>query len=175
MATANLSPGEYIVDYETGALFAVKGGTVNEAAASYKVLKQSPLTGGSRPAPSSNNSYQTSSTSGTLTASRQILVGGGKLQKAIITLDSTAPTGIYYIQFPIAASVPADGSISHLIDPIKIHHSLGQSDIITLDLTGPTDEVSGVYTFVGFSVVLSSTRATKTISGAYLTMTIFYE
>lgn len=89
----------------------------------------------------------------------------GVLRSASIRLDSTAPTGTYYIQVLNATSLPADGAVTHLVPPIKRIHTSGTDDYIVLDFT-----INGLFCSTGCVICVSTTEFTKTISGAYLSI-----
>lgn len=84
-------------------------------------------------------------------------------------LDSTAPTGTYYLQFINASSVPANGAVSLLTAPVKLQHTTGVDTPIVLHFL---DE--GLYGSTGLVWCLSSTEFTKTTSGAYVSATVRY-
>lgn len=84
-------------------------------------------------------------------------------------VDSTAPTGTYYIQLLNSATLPVDGPVTTLIAPKKIQHAAGTDTNFSVDCT-----MNGVYSSAGIVVVLSSTEYTKTISGAYISSTVYY-
>lgn len=130
---------------------------------------------GTPPTPATANSFSVASSAGVLETSRVVKASAGKLHKAIIQLDSTLASGTYYIQFLNAASLPADGAVTHLIDPIAITHGSGTTDQLSFDFAGAEDGMTGIYASTGIVVVLSTSRATKTIGGAYLTMTVLYQ
>lgn len=130
---------------------------------------------GPAPTPEASNSFSVSQSAGVLEASRVVKNAAGKLQKAIIQVDSTLASGTYYIQFLNAAALPADGAVTHLIDPLVVVHSSGTTDQLAFDFVGAEDGTTGVYASTGIVVVLSTTRATKTIGGSYLTMTVMYQ
>lgn len=109
--------------------------------------------------------------SSALEASHIIKASAGTLLNGIIRLDSTAPTGTYYIQVLNAASVPANGAVTHLITPKKIQHITGTDDTYVFD-RNISAIYSGVSASTGIVVVLSSTEFTLTISGSYLSVDV---
>lgn len=97
----------------------------------------------------------------------------GRLKSASGRIDSTAPSGTYYVQVWNAVDVPADatvvGSSNSLMAPQKIVHVLGSDDAFEVDF-GDLGKSAGT----GITFGLSSTEFTKTASGAYLSMTAEY-
>lgn len=85
-------------------------------------------------------------------------------------LDSTAPTGTYYILMMNSASLPADGAITTLMHPIKIAHTTGTNDYWEF----PELKPYGITASSGIQICLSTTEFTKTISGAYLSLTCLF-
>lgn len=110
------------------------------------------------------------SKSSALEASHVIKASSGSLRGATIRIDSTAPSASYYIQFLNASSLPANGAVTHLIAPLKRIHANGTDDYFSVDFTE-----SGLTASTGIVIVLSTTEFTKTISGAYLSMTVQYK
>jgi hypothetical protein len=97
-----------------------------------------------------------------------ILGGAGRL-------DSTAPTGTYYVQLWKLAAAPANGTAvtaanGAIMAPLKIQHSSGADDYF--DFEFPDGGVLGD----GFTVTLSSTEFTKSASpGSYMSATGTYK
>lgn len=172
--TSQLANGEYCVDYTSGTIYGKKATTTSSLTSTTYLVNQAQM-GSAAPTPSTTNSWSVAKSDGVLEASRVVKASAGKLSKAIIQLDTTATTGTYYIQFLNASSLPADGAVTHLVDPIVAVHTSGTTDLFSFDFTGPDLAKSGVNASTGIVVVLSTTRATKTIASAYLTMTVFYE
>jgi hypothetical protein len=85
-------------------------------------------------------------------------------------VDSTAATGTYYIQFLNAASVPADGAVTHFRTPNKIQHTNGTDSPFSFNLSP-----NGIYASTGIVLCISTTEFTKTIAGAVLSMTVLYQ
>lgn len=107
--------------------------------------------------------------SAALEASSIAKATAGVLRFSSFRLDSTAPSGTYYLQTMNSATLPADGAVTLLVAPTKIVHVSGVDDAINLDFT-----MNGIYASAGIVTVLSSTEFTKTISGAYLSGTNLY-
>ncbi len=93
----------------------------------------------------------------------------GILQGIIGRLDSTAPNGTYYLQILNATSLPANGSVTHLVAPIKFIHTSGIDQPFSFDYT-----VLCIAATTGIVLALSTTEFTLTISGAYLSLTVGY-
>ena len=94
----------------------------------------------------------------------------GNLYRAFGVIDATAPTDIYYIQFLDVNSLPADGSVTHIITPITVNHVNGT------DSSFDTEMIEfGVAAASGIIIVLSTTLVNKTISGSYLFATVLYK
>jgi len=85
-------------------------------------------------------------------------------------LDSTAPSATYYIQVLNASSLPADGAVTHLINPLKIVHVNGVDDYFSYSDIIPQEYP--IYASTGVVVCISTTEFNKTISSAYLSMTV---
>lgn len=92
------------------------------------------------------------------------------LEKIEGRIDSTAPTGTYYIQTLNHTSLPADGVVTLLMAPKKIQHITGTDTNYTIDCGK-----YGIAANNGIIQCLSTTQATKTISGAYLFSNAFYK
>jgi hypothetical protein len=112
--------------------------------------------------PNSHANIMTLVNSAALETSHILKAAPGRLYKARVELDSTATSGVYYIQALNSATLPADGAVTHLVAPMKVHHTYGMTDVIDMDFP------YGVYASAGIVVVLSSTQYTKTIGGAFL-------
>lgn len=108
--------------------------------------------------------------SAALEASRAVKASAGVLRSVTARLDSTAASGTYYLHVLNAASLPANGAVTHLVAPVKRIHVLGTDDIITWDLTG-----NGIYASTGIVIALSSTEFTLTVGGALLSITALYK
>lgn len=99
-----------------------------------------------------------------LEASRVIKASAGRLYELMGRVDKTAPTADYWVLIMNAASLPADGAVT-LLDHFKIVHTNGVDNFF--DFNDPF----GAYGSSGLVVCLSTTEFTKTISGAYLSIT----
>lgn len=108
----------------------------------------------------------TSIVSSALEASHVISAAACTLRSVSVRLDSTAPTATYYVQVLNSATLPADGAVTRLISSEKVQHTLGADDLVTFPVPD-----GGISASAGVVVVLSSTEFTKTISGAYLSIT----
>jgi len=108
--------------------------------------------------------------SAALEASTVTKAAAGVLYQVDGRIDSTAATGTYYIQFINAASLPADGAVTHLRTPKKLQHTTGTDTPFSFDF-GP----GGIYAPVGIVLCASSTEFTKTITGAITTSTVLYQ
>jgi len=93
----------------------------------------------------------------------------GRLYALSGYIDATAPSATYYIQILNASSLPADGAVTHLVEPKQIVHATGSPSYFSYDYG-----LFGRYASTGIVVCISSTQFTKTISGAYLAMTAAY-
>lgn len=85
-------------------------------------------------------------------------------------IDKTAPSGTYYVQALNHASVPADGAVTMLHAPASYVHVTGEHT--SVEFRYPE---CGIYANTGIVYCLSSTDFTKTLSGAYLSSTVFYK
>jgi hypothetical protein len=104
--------------------------------------------------------------SSALEASHILKASAGALRLFDCRVDSTLASGTYYVQFLVSATLPVDGAVTHARTPIKVIHSLGVDDYVFLDMG-----INSLYFPTGCVAVLSSTEFTKTIGGAYLSMT----
>ena len=87
----------------------------------------------------------------------------GNLYRAFGGIDATAATDIYYIQFLDAATLTADGAVTHLITPIPVNHT------INIDSTFDTGDLPfGVAAANGIVIVVSTTMVLKTIAGSIM-------
>lgn len=119
-----------------------------------------------RPVSSSTGAI-TTDISTALEASTVSLAAPGRFYLADGYIDMTAPSGTYYVQVLNSASLPADGAVTHLVAPTQIVHSTGQPTYFSIDRTR-----FGRYASAGVVICLSSTQFTKTISGAYLCLSV---
>lgn len=108
--------------------------------------------------------------SAALEASTVTKASAGNVYKAMGRLDSTYATATYYIQLLNAASLPADGAVTHLRAPIKIQHTSGTDDYWDFCIA----ENFPVYASTGIVMCVSTTEFTKTIGGAYTSSSISY-
>lgn len=108
--------------------------------------------------------------SSALEASSVIKASAGTLRSIFGRIDSTHATATYYFQVLNAASVPADGAVTHLIAPRKIAHVNGTNTNFEIDLTD-----SCIHGSTGLVWCLSTTEFTKTISGAFVSATALYK
>lgn len=116
---------------------------------------------------SSSTGAITTDVSTALEASTVSLAAPGRFYLADGYIDATAPSGTYYVQVLNASSLPADGAVTHLVVPTQIVHSTGQPTYFSIDRTQ-----FGRYASTGVVVCLSSTQFTKTISGAYMALSV---
>lgn len=108
--------------------------------------------------------------SAALEASTIVNAGPCNLRLISGRIDSTAPTGTYYVQRINSTTLPADGAVTLLDAPTKFQHTSGTDTPVLIDYTMNT-----LYASTGAVVVLSTTDFTKTISGAYLSLTVMYK
>ena len=94
----------------------------------------------------------------------------GYLVTAFGRIDSTAATDDYYVQFYDSATVPADGTVTFLLAPIRIAHTTGTSSTVDLDL-----KREYIYASAGISWAISTTEFTKTVAGDVASMTVLYK
>lgn len=85
-------------------------------------------------------------------------------------IDKTAPSATYYVQALNHASLPADGAVTMLHAPASYVHVTGEHT--SVEFRYPE---CGIYASTGIVYCLSSTEFTKTISGAYLSSTVFFK
>lgn len=109
--------------------------------------------------------------SSTLEASSVVKASDGVLYAVSGRIDSTAPSATYFLQFLNSASLPSDGAVTMLRGARKYVHATGTDTQIDIDMS----RYNGVYGSAGLVLCLSSTEFTKTISGAYLSMTAYYK
>lgn len=106
--------------------------------------------------------------SAALEASSVTKASAGVIYRIEGRLDSTAGSATYYLQFINASSLPVDGAVTMLKAPYKIIHTAGTDDRFSFDFG------DGISASIGIVFCLSSSEFTKTISGAYLSATVFY-
>lgn len=85
-------------------------------------------------------------------------------------IDSTAPTATYYLQRINSTTLPADGAVTLLDAPTKFQHVTGTDTPVLIDYTTNCLNAS-----TGGVICLSTTDFTKTIAGAYLSLTVMYK
>lgn len=107
--------------------------------------------------------------SSALQASNVIKGSAGTIRSIAGRIDSTAPTGTYYLQLFNNSSLPADGAGTLLTAPMKIQVTNGVDANFSMDFT-----MNGVHGATGLVLVLSTTEFTKTIAGAYLSINALY-
>lgn len=85
-------------------------------------------------------------------------------------IDSTCPTGTYYIMPINSATLPADGAVTTFAKPMKYAHVIGKDTQVGYDYG-----MNGVYASSGAVFVLSTSDfTTKTIAGAYLNIQVLF-
>lgn len=78
-------------------------------------------------------------------------------------LDSTTPTGTYYVLVMDAASLPSNGAVTRIVTAYKINHTSGFDDFFNLDYSsGPKETATGVVW------AISSTEFTLTLAAGAL-------
>jgi hypothetical protein len=107
-------------------------------------------------------------TSAALEASSITKAAAGTFYSLSGRLDSTCPSGTYYIQVLNHASLPADGAVTRLCSAYKIIHVTGTDSIF--NIVPPM----GLYASTGIVICLSTAEFTKVIGGAYLAMDVIY-
>lgn len=103
-----------------------------------------------------------------LAASLVLKAAPGVLRSVSGRVDSTAPTATYYLQLFDSATLPADTTATTAVAPApqKVQHVTGTDSRFSIDLAA-----EGVAFAAGIVFVISSTEFTKTIAGAYLSLT----
>lgn len=106
---------------------------------------------------------------GVLVAGLALSTANGTHVSTVAQIDSTAPTGLYYVhllQGNAGNAIPGDGAyaagLSLVHAPIAWSHTSGLPDVINLD-----DNPTGTLFAGGLWVILSTTPFTKT-AAAYL-------
>lgn len=107
--------------------------------------------------------------SAALEASSIVKATAGVLRSIDGRIDASAPTATYFLDVMNSATLPADGAVTELWSPKKIVHTTGTDSNFSIDFT-----MNGIYASAGIVVCLSSTEDTKTITAAYLRMSILY-
>lgn len=108
--------------------------------------------------PNTHANIMTVVNSTALEASHVLKAAPGRFYYARVEIDSTATTGTYYVQLINSATLPADGAVTLLIAPIKVHHTNGTTSAVEIDRG-----LYGVYASAGIVVTVSTTQYTKTI------------
>lgn len=99
-----------------------------------------------------------------LAASLVVKSGAGKLKSIKGRIDSTATAADYYIQILNAASLPANGTVTHLWPPQKVKgHVTTADDKFDIDFGA-----EGIFASTGIVIALSTTEFTLTIASAWL-------
>jgi hypothetical protein len=108
----------------------------------------------------------------TLTSSLLIKSSSGVLRSISGRVDSTAPTANLYLQLFNSGSMPAEGVgvAAMLVAPIKVQHTSGTDNTISIDFTN-----NGIFASNGMIAILSSTEFTKTITGSFMSLTCEYK
>ena len=180
---ANMSNGQYWVDYATGKIRGKKADTSTSMTATYKTLvlnsrERYLIAGedgsngllGTQNKPVANSTYTWSlDFSAALEASTITKAAPGVLRQVVGRIDSTHASATYYWQTYNSTTLPADGAVTLLTAPLKIVHTNGTNSFFTIDYT-----MNGVFASIGIVQALSTTEFTKTISGAFTsTNTLF--
>lgn len=108
--------------------------------------------------------------SAALEASTIVNVGLCNIRLISGRIDSTAPTATYYLQRINSTTLPADGAVTLLDAPTKFQHVTGTDTPVLIDYTTNCLNAS-----TGGVICLSTTDFTKTIAGAYLSLTVMYK
>lgn len=108
--------------------------------------------------------------SAALEASHIVRDEKGRFGGYLARLDATAPTADYYVQVFDSATLPAEGTgvAKMVVGPQKVSHSTGSNDYPFLELA----EHERLAVEHGIVIVLSTTEFTKTIAGAYMSLTL---
>ena len=114
--------------------------------------------------------YAVDFTGTALEASSVTKASRGYLGKVFGRIDSTAGSATYYFQILNAASLPADGTVTFLISPLKIIHTNGVNSTFDIDFTPQLVPASS-----GIVWCVSSTEFTKTITAANASVTVLYK
>lgn len=105
-----------------------------------------------------------------LAKSLEIAAASAMLCKVTGRIDSTGASDDYYIQLISAASLPADGTVTLLMAPVKLTHTNGVDTTFDIDFSPDyIKSKDGIY------VVASTTEFTKTIvTSDVMSCTAFY-
>ena len=174
---ATLSNGEYMVDYENGYILGLNAITTASATdtIAYGVRTMVSTIQGDVNVTAGVVSSDTADAysvdqSGLLESSSVSKASSGNLFKFVARVDRSAPSQIFYLQLLNAASIPADGSVTHLFPPIKIDHTTGTDTNIDLDLAP-----AGLPASTGIVWALSTTEFAKTEAGDYVSAVVLYK
>jgi len=175
---ASLSNGEYMIDYENGYILgknAISTSSTTDTIA-YKVRTifstiQGNITVTGSTVPSSTNADAfTVDQSATLGNSSVSKASAGNVFKLAGRIDELAPSDDYYLQLINASSLPADGSVTFLMAPLKIVHTTNSDTFFDIDLTP-----AGIPASTGIVWCLSTTEFTKTVADPFASVTILYK
>ena len=108
--------------------------------------------------------------SAALEASTVTKASAGTLRSVDGRINSTHASNTYFLHCANAASLPADGAVTLLRHPKKIQHTIGADSLFSIDCTD-----NGIHASAGIVVYLSTTEFTKTLSGAFLSMTVLFK
>ncbi len=135
----------------------VAGGTVAvDTSLLATSAKQTDGTQRSNPSPSTPYSSAVLETSAVLKAS------SGTFRSLHVEVDASTPDGTYYILLMSgSATVPANGAVTLLRPPQTVVHVYGVPDYVDFF------DADGILFTTGCTACISTTRFTKTISGAY--------
>lgn len=113
---------------------------------------------------------ETKDISAALEASSIVKATPGVIYSSDGRIDSTLATGTYYILTMDSATLPSDGAVTMLWAPLKIQHTSGSDSFFSI-IYGK----NGVFGTAGIVICISTSEFTKTIGGAYLSMTNLYK
>jgi len=172
---ADLTNGQYYIDYATGRGRGKKATTATSDTVSYKMLALSSV---ERQAPDYENAtYDMAQVSAPIpnlssvdkwakvvsTAyeeSHVLLAEAGVVRAVHVEIDPSAATDIYYVQFFNLTAEPADATAVTFEVPFAINHTTGAPSARSIDFG-----LAGMPCSVGCVVVLSTTAFTKTETG----------
>lgn len=96
-----------------------------------------------------------------LEKSRAVSADPATVKAVYVRIDASYATDDLWIHVLNAASLPADGAVTHLCAPVKIQHTTGTDSVRILEFG---DE--GRYASTGLVVCVSTTEFTKTLIGS---------
>lgn len=173
----SLSNGEYMVDYENGFILGKNASTTSSTTdtISYKIrLSAASVVGDLNietvAVSSTNADAYSKDSSVALEASSVSKATSGNFFKAVVRLDRSLGSGLYYFQLLDAATVPADGSVTFLMIPVKIAHVTGTDSYVDIDAAP-----GGLPAATGIVWCVSSTEFTKTVIGNFASVTVAYK